>query len=87
MTDRGNGCGVFPSWKEDFGGERPGAAGVTQEHLPGPQNASFAVGRSPTSPLSLSLYVGGGVLWWDLVDMEGLIGYGGVSSGVTGGVS
>ena len=63
MTDRGNGCGVFPSWKEDFVGERP------------------------SSPLYLFSVPRGGVLCWDLVDMEGLIGYGGVSSSVTGAVS
>ena len=70
-----------------FGGERPGAAGVTQERLPGRQNVSFAVGRSPTSPLYLFSVRGGGVLCWDLVDVEGLIGHWGVSSSVTGGVS
>ena len=48
----------WPSCKEDLGGERPGAAGVTEEHVPGPQNASFAVGRSLPPPCTFSLYVG-----------------------------
>ena len=36
-------------------GERPGPAGVTEEHRPGPKTARFSEGRSPTSPLSQSV--------------------------------
>ncbi len=35
-----------------FVGERPGAAGVTEERLPGPQNVSFAV-VAPVFPPTL----------------------------------
>ena len=70
---------VQPSRRDTFDRERPDPAGVTEEHLRGPQNASFAVGRSPTSPLYLFSVRGGGVLCLDLVDMQGLIGCGGVS--------
>ena len=48
---RGRGAG-FAFLQGRFGGERPGAAGVTEEHLPGPETARFPVGRSPTRPMS-----------------------------------
>lgn len=39
--------------KEDSwgGGERPGAADVTEERLPRPDTAGYGPGRSPTRPL------------------------------------
>ena len=48
---RGRGAS-FAFLQGRFGGERPGAAGVTEEHLPGPETARFPVGRSPTRPMS-----------------------------------
>ena len=68
---------AFPQGRFQWGAT--GAASVTEEHLPGPQNGRFAVGRSPTSPTYLFLYVGEGMLCWDLVDMQGLIRYRAVS--------
>ena len=37
---------VVPSCQGRIGGERPGAAGVTEAHLPGPKTAGFWPGRS-----------------------------------------
>ena len=36
--------------QEDFGGERPGATGVTEEHVPGPATGRFPVGSLPFTP-------------------------------------
>ena len=39
-----------PSWTGRFRGERPSPAGVTEEHLPGPETARFPGGRSQAWP-------------------------------------
>ena len=75
--------GDFPEFQDDRTAGRKAAARIK----PGPQNASFAVGRSPTSPLYPIAASGGAVLGRDLVDMQGLSGHRRVSGSVTRGVN
>ena len=74
MTAAGSASTTVLPGKGKTVGERPGAAGVTEEHLPGPKTAGIRQGGSPTSPLYPIAASGGGVLGRDLVDMEGLSG-------------
>ena len=67
--------GAIPFQDGRFRGERPGVAGVTEEHLPGPKTAGLRQGRSPTSLLSQSAASGSGRSGGDLIDMEGFIRY------------
>ena len=39
-----------PSSREEFHGERPAPAGVTEKHLPGPKTEGFRMGRSRFRP-------------------------------------